>query len=260
MKTFNTVLKKLIPILALSLSSQAYGFEDKIDNFTVGIEYSNYNYKETVNGKTFMNLKGPLYGVNLSYLYNEDDYFVDINGRLLFGKTKYTGGRPDPATFIYSPCNFKGVGNKIFESQISPGIKADIFNLYVGVGYRIKTDNSQEYGYAHRKSQYLYIPIGVKILSKEYENDYALSIAPYIEYDFLVKGAQSAGLIRLNQNKGYGAKAGVVCKIDQFEITPYFNFWNIKDSNKYIDANSGTWWMEPANKTTEIGIKVSFRF
>lgn len=260
------MLKKLLLVL-LPFSTQVYGasFEDFTENINIGTEYAQYDYREKVSGKKFMSLKGPLYGINWGYSAYNNDHSFDFNARFLVGKTKYDGQLLDINNTSY---NFSNVKNKIFESQILPGIKINVFNLYAGIGYRLKTDmaSASSKFYPPRKSQYLYVPLGVKILPHEHDQEDAyLSLIPYFEYDLLVKGRHTSDLtrieepkIRLKQKKGYGIKSGITCKISQIEVTPYIYYWNIKASEKYESAT--LWAVEPANTTTEIGVKISFVF
>ena len=140
-----------------------------------------------------------------------------------------------------------------------------MFNLYAGLGYRLKQDkSSDEYSYP-RKSQYFYIPIGVKIPTELN----LVTVTPYIEYDVLVKGRQTSDLRKLNiskmnhkQKHGFGIKSGAGFKYDQFEITPYVHYWNIKKSEATIvsSEDKAVMFFEPKNTTSEIGIKVTFVF
>lgn len=253
------MLKKCLFIF-LVFPINAYGAISR-HNFKMGIEYADYTYRETgrarnIISKKIMSLKGPFFGANLSYSYNYDKYFFDIDGRLLVGVTKYNGHLMNG-----TPYRFKNTLNVLFEPRVLPGIKFGGISVYTGLGYRFKGDASVNVHSYPRRSQYLYTPLGVKILSGEcYHNDIYLSVTPYIEYDFFIKGLQTGSGLRLRQNKGYGAKAGITCKIDPFEITPYINYWNISASKSAYSSSNGFYWYEPKNTTTEIGIKLSATF
>jgi len=253
------MLKKLLFIIVFSLFAQvSHALED---NMRVGAEYAYYRYREPSVNPNGPLMRGAMYGINFSYSYDYNDYFLDLEGRFLAGKGKYDGflmnGTPSQSSHMA----------RIFEARILPGVKMNTFDWYTGLGYRFKGDdrgnirqnNIIVLGY-RRKAQYLYIPLGMRVLSYEdVYKDMCLSIRPYLEYDLFIKGVTTSAVnnqtkLHLKQTNGFGTKLGVVFRIDQFEITPYLNYWNIETSK--IDAG----FIEPRNTTTELGLKLAYVF
>jgi len=68
------------------------------------------------------------------------------------------------------------------------------------------------------------------------------------------------GTVRTEQDGGYGLRGSVSFqnkgKATDFIIEPFVRYWDIDDSE--VDAATGGY--EPANKTTELGLELIWRF
>jgi hypothetical protein len=261
MKLFSKNKAFMVALTLTIFPIQCKGLEED-HKFKLGIEAMNYSYKEFVNNEKFMSLNGPLYGVVVEYSYNEPgiDFFVDLNSRFLRGTQKYNGCMVDLNSGNRKPLTIKGVDNILMEGNGHFGYKTDFLQIYSGIGYRQKSDSSIEIGYPDRKSQYSYIPLGIRMIANIDNTN--IFIAPYLEYDFLWKASHSTkylyyGNITVKQRKGFGSKMGIKCKYGKLELTPYFNYWNIKDSDRYVNKSTNFWMYEPKNITKEIGLKIS---
>jgi hypothetical protein len=263
----NNTIKKLIasalilapiPVAADSLENQ---------RFKIGLERMQYHYKETSNGQKLMSTEGPLFGINAEYYRDLDNqYFLNMDARALTGIESYDGHLINLQTGARTPYSTGySTRNHLFEARITPGLKSGGFNFYTGLGYRVKTDapmNSYTYSYP-RKSQYFYVPVGVTMPTEYWD----VSMVPYIEGDVLLQGKQTSDLSNLGksrntQKNGFGVKAGVAIKLDEFEIIPQVNYWHIGDSDiDRVQYQGRTLLMvEPENTTWEIGLKVTYTF
>lgn len=239
----------------------AFG-KDLVPNrcFHLGIEGFRYNYDEP----DVMKLKGYFGGIFGSYQYVFFNYFILPEFRASIGETNYTS---DISGNIYNK-----LLNYLLETRILIG-KPLIFNStvefspYLGFGHRYKYDNScgevtskGKTGYI-RKSHYYYLPVGFRIIK---QISCSWSIAGRIEYDFFLYGKNFSGAktkVWNTQRKGYGLKGEILITLHKkgynVSFIPFFNYWNVRDSDK-VPVRENTFWYEPSNKTSEIGIKMLF--
>ena len=180
-----------------------------------------------------------------------------------------------------------------FETRLLLGQK-----LYAGIGYRELVHHGEgtvtstgHIGY-DRRSQYTYIPIGIRFTLNNTRNrqwDFN------VEYRSLQHGIQTSSLkkntrleadpgayyilpddkdFKNNQTNGYGVHVAIksmkqlphrtIPKDNQFTInalatTIFFNYWNIDDSD-FVQANQFLVLYEPRNYTTEFGIALQLIF
>lgn len=242
----------------------------KGSNFDLMAEISSIKYKEP----GMMEEKGMMYGIVGSYTYH-NDLMLKLEGRFSYGKVDYEGVDLVSGT----PVAANNIGDYLFEFRGLMGydftvLKATTLTPYVGFGYRYLNDNLQKYaGGYERKSNYIYIPIGVEAVTN-LNNGWSWGAA--IEYDFFLWGNQKSycsdllpGLndVENRQNKGYGLRGSInfVKKGDNidFIIEPFIRYWNIKESKHSALTLYGTYvtdvW-EPKNTSTEIGCNLGVRF
>jgi hypothetical protein len=83
----------------------------------------------------------------------------------------------------------------------------------------------------------------------------------------LIKGVQVAKLsdsgggltdVEMDQNSGHGLRLSSMWRVNQWSFGPTLTYWNIKDSE--VASSGGRNWVEPKNKTTELGFKSNFHF
>ena len=158
---------------------------------------------------------------------------------------------------------------------------------YTGIGYRFKSDDSEDVKYIdlrpnirrspkvlgyYRKSNYVYVPLGA---SAEYTLDDTWSVSLKGEYDWIVKAwhySRNRNFINIGSNtfkqpNGYGIKGeasiSYLYNKVKFSVSPYINYWNIRNSkvNK-IRGDDGHSYSasEPYNITWESGIKLGVTF
>ncbi len=249
--------------------------------FSLGLEQAWYHYVEpdvyqmmpyNTYGARWMNLKGNLWGVFASYRFTwQDKLFVQPEVRILYGKHQYNWGQKKK---IVSKTNHK-IPSLLHESRLIMGGNMSFMNKnmslspYTGIGYRFKSDDSEEVRTSrtgenlgfYRKSNYVYVPLGT---SAEYKLDDTWSVFFKGEYDWIIKAWHYSRIpterpTTFKQPNGYGLKGeasiSYLYNKVKFSVSPYLNYWNIRNSK---EKNGGS--MEPYNITWESGIKLGVTF
>ena len=239
------------------------------DSFEIGLEGQYYQYREPL----FAKLEGYGIGLNATYTYNWRDYFLKANVIADFYNLDYSsnGTGSDSGITDYKQ-DYRGLFGYNFrfskQTSVSP---------YLGLGYRMLFDaegltstSTGAVGY-NRRSQYLYVPIGVGVgfhAGKWGFNTFG-------EYDYLIQGWQTSYLrddgtdnnIQNGQSAGFGVRGAIMVTppIDfyNFSFGPYVRYWNIHNSDVQPLYQGGSvvgFGMEPANNTLEYGIAASLKF
>jgi len=250
-------------------------------SFSLGLEQAWYHYAEpdvyqmmpyNRYGARWMNFKGNLWGAYASYRFTwQDKLFVQPELRILYGKHQYNWGQKKK---IVSKTNHK-IPSLLHESRLIVGgnvflmNKNMTFSPYTGIGYRFKSDDSEEVRTSrtgenlgfYRKSNYVYVPLGVSV---DYALDNTWSVSLKGEYDWIIKAWNYSRRLTstprtYSQPNGYGLKGeasvSYLYKKVKFSVSPYLNYWNIRNSK---EKNGGA--MEPYNITWESGIKLGVSF
>jgi hypothetical protein len=140
----------------------AEGLKEHI--FKVGPEISYIRYKEP----NVMEEKGVMYGISASYTYHSKQnlLMLGIEGIFSYGEVDYDG-----ATVIGTPVTVENIPDYMLEFRGLIGtdfpVKASYITFYTGIGYRYLNDDMHEKstGGYERESNYLYSPIGLKIIA-----------------------------------------------------------------------------------------------
>lgn len=227
----------------------------------LGVSLADYKYEEPSLAVT---LKGYKSGLDFSAIGNaSDDWFIRGDARYETGNTDYTGsgtksGNPD---WYYE---LRGTVGRDFDQgtyDLSP---------YLGLGYRYLFNDLRgrsstgAVGY-RRTSQYTYVPVGATHRLKLESN---ARLATTFEYDYLIKGQQTSyltdtaiagyGDVVNKQRTGHGIRGSMYYEKNNWSFGPWFQYWNINQSDT---ASAGlVTGFEPKNKTTEIGLRLGFRF
>jgi hypothetical protein len=216
--------------------------------------------------------KGMMGAIGVSYAYHNDVMFK-IEGRYFYGKVDYENSG-----------NIDGIRDYGFEARLLGGYDFKPTNTLtitpsIGFGYRYYKDDAAgristtgALGYS-REANYYYSPIGVEVV--QVIND-LWSVGTVLEYDYFWGGVQQSNLrdidssainLRNEQHSGYGLRASLVAKRQTgwgyLAIEPFIRYWNIEKSAEQIVAvsgNSALVGFEPANNTTEIGLRVGIGF
>ncbi len=240
----------------------------KKSSFEVGPEIFFHRYKESG-----MKDEGVFYGINIKAYERKwvnrapEKVNEGIKGmfggelEFAYGQVDYDGHLLDEDN---TPYTVDGIDDFLIDARYLIGVdvtpKNILETLYSGIGYRFLQDDSSfdPAGYL-RKSNYLYIPLGLKI-ERGYKN--GLSLGGSVEIDLLVYGQQYSKIdnlrIRNHQDAGVGVRAAVDIvnrgKNSNFKIQPFIKYWNFNDSE---DKHG---YYEPDNKTVQIGIQFVWSF
>lgn len=255
----------LIPFMAAAPAFAAL----EASTVDMGAELSHITYKEP----GLMREDGVMYGIAATYTRFRNPG-IKLDGRLSKGQVDYTGQYDDG-----TPLTVKNIQDTIieFRAMISPVIprEQDIILPWIGLGYRYLFDGlDKTVGGYRRESNYLYLPIAVERMpymtrSKNW------AVGWMAEFDYLLRGRQVSHLsdvdpgyddLENTQEKGWGVRGSLKFyrKWQQdLVIEPYVRYWRIAESNKevitYMNLPVGLGW-EPANSSTEFGVRLSFWF
>lgn len=196
-----------------------------------------------------------------------------VDGTLTTGEVDYVGSYSDG-----TPLTITGITDRMFEARAVLGPTEFIYLSsyylpYIGLGYRYLYDgaNVAPGGY-RRESNYLYIPLGVEGMTAMQSQ---WSIGFTLEYDIFVSGTQYSYLsdadpgyndMQNSQSSGQGYRASlkfIHAGDRDLIIEPFVKYWKIAQSDTTTITYYGTpvgYGYEPANNSTEIGMKVMLKF
>lgn len=266
----------LTPLAALA---QNTGLATKMAN-EIGVTVSGYQYTEP----GIMSIKATKIGFDYSGTYaitsefpnRNDGWFVRGDVRYATGKGDYssstTGSLDDRIDWYYEVRGLVGKDFHFSNYALSP---------YAGLGYRHlfndlrRVSSTSVPGY-RRESNYTTLPLGV---THKMHLAHQARLLTTVEYSHLIRGRQNSkfsdivgsnGIITAQdaenrQSSGYGLRLGVSYQKDQWSVGPFVHYWNIKKSDTVSVTRSvigpvTLHIFEPANKTTEFGVKAVYSF
>lgn len=273
------MISRLILTAAISLTAVPVYAQTKVlpaltpvRDFKAGIELSYINYEEE---SLDVEEKGPFVGVYGSFNFRPDWDFkpisvIHVDGHANYGMVDYSGSGEidDISNYMMEPRVWVGHDLVMNNTRVTP---------YAGVGYRFLYDDgggtqssTGAFGY-DRRSQYLYIPVGVEIATHAVPG-WELGLTG--EYDFFILGRQKSYLSEFagfpdldnKQDEGYGIRGSIdiVKKTDSidFHISPYIRYWNIEQSDTVTATGSffQVTGFEPQNESMEIGLRLGAQF
>jgi len=262
-------------ILFFALQAQAaFASPLQILNQDVSLEISSITYKEQ---PTVITEKGIMYGISYS-LSILDDAQWKVEGKLSTGTVEYDGQYMDG-----TPVSVSGIQDTMFEARALRGFtspNAPFFNgPYWGLGFRYLDDRADKIDGGYRRtSTYYYLPLGFETW-RNFFSESSWATGFLLEFDYLLMGRQVSylggvdpgiGNITNDQHDGYGLRTTVkfrrIYKDHSMNLEPYIRYWNIDKSdvvNKTVEYQGNLYsvqFWEPANTSTEIGIKFSIGF
>jgi hypothetical protein len=234
----------------------------------VGLQLSQITYKEP----GIMKETGFMYGLFLSYDHRKE-IMAKFDGLLTFGQIKYEG-----ATWNGEPLTISGIKDTMIELRAVLG-PAEPFSdtlaviPYIGVGYRYLYDgaNNTPGGY-RRESNYFYLPIGIE---SPFPTGTGWTVGFSLEYDLFLQGKQVSYVsdadpgfndVENKQSSGYGLRGSlrfIKSGRNSIILEPFVKYWNISESSVSLLTLYGSPYMyvvEPANNSTEIGLRCTVRF
>jgi len=227
----------------------------------LGITLSNYEYEEPTIDVT---LEGYKLGLDFSSIGSAGkDWFIRADARFEYGETDYTGSGTQCCNLDWY-YELRGTVGRDFDQgtyNLSP---------YLGLGYRylfndIRGNSSTGAVGYRRTSQYIYVPLGA---THRLKLDSNARLTTTLEYDFLIKGEQKSYLadtgipgltdVVNEQPDGYGLRGSLYYEKNNWSFGPWIQYWNIDRSDT---ASAGiASGFEPENETTEIGLRLGYRF
>jgi hypothetical protein len=258
----------IVAFLVLMGATAASATPSQNEALEAGIQLSQITYKEP----GLMNESGFMYGLFLSYS-NKKELMAKFDGLLAFGQMKYEG-----STQSGEPLTVSGIKDTMMELRAVFGPVEPLSDTlavipYIGFGYRYLYDglNNIPGGY-RRESNYLYLPIGIE---SPFPAKTGWSLGFTLEFDLFLQGKQVSHFsdvdpgyndIENGQTSGYGLRGSVrfiKAGRNDIIIEPFVKYWKIGESGKefltYYGSPMGVAW-EPANNSTEIGVRCTMRF
>ena len=216
------------------------------------------------------------YAIGTEFPNRNNGWYVRGDARYATGKGDYSSGisgsindRPD---WYYEVRGLVGRDFHFSDYTLSP---------YAGLGYRhlfndLRGLSSTGAAGYRRESHYTTLPLGV---THKMNLGSQARLVTTVEYSHLIRGRQeskfsdtvgSNGIIAAQdaenrQRHGYGVRLGVSYQTDQWSVGPFVHYWNIKESDTVSVSRSVVGPVtlrvfEPANKTTEFGVKAAYQF
>jgi hypothetical protein len=257
----SSILKLTTGLVALLCTASVAAEGVSSIQWEVGTEYYQETYREKVNDAPFMQQEANMLGLygQVRIPFNAQ-HAVAISARYAGGQAKYTGafqGQP------YGSLVLNGIDRYTAEVRAMYELSLPWVTPSVGVGYRRLLDRLDQMGPGayKRTSQYWFLIAG--LASTIDLGSSGMQLTPKLTYHHLMRGQQHSDDIGNHQPKGYGAElslalSGKLTTSVGWQVTPYYRYWNIEDSER--TQIPGGWWMEPRNTTKEIGARLSLTF
>jgi len=257
---------------AVSVSAQSNTLATRTGN-EIGLAISSYQYDEAADSQ-----KATQWGIAYAGTRaTRDGWFVRGELNYAYAKTDYssiaTGNKDGNSNWHYEIRALAGKDVSFGNYNLSPYLGLAYRHLFNDLRGRTSTG---AIGY-RRESNYYTLPIGV---NHRINLSNKAQLFTTIEYDFLLRGRQdtklsdligydgftSASDVSNTQRHGYGWRLSSMYQFDNWSIGPYLTRWHMNDSDRTtatavrngVTYQTPLW--EPANSTTEYGVKASYRF
>lgn len=233
---------------------------------SLGLGLSGYRYDET----SVMNLTSRHVALDYSGTHTWESAWPRSNeGWFVRGDLSIAGGKAD----YRSPISGKldNTTNWYLEAKALVGKDVDmgsyIIAPYIGLGSRRLfndlrgTSSTGEKGY-RRISLYKFLPIGLTHRTQLADQS---QLSATVEYLHLLSGQQTVKLsdvsatnadLRLKQRRGHGIQLKLMNQRDRWSWGPTLSYWNIDAS----EPGGTPAYIEPRNKTYELGLKAFYHF
>jgi hypothetical protein len=259
-----------LTVACLVLMGATAAFSAPAREFVVdaGLQLSQITYKEP----GLMKETGFMYGFFLSYIHKKE-LMAKFDGLLTFGQMKYVG-----SDWSGTPLTITGINDTMLELRAVFGPADPLSDTlaivpYIGIGYRYLYDgaNNSPGGY-RRESNYLYLPIGIE---SPFPTKTGWTVGFSLEYDLFLQGKQVSHLsdadpgfndVENTQSSGYGLRGSlrfIKSSRNSIILEPFVKYWKIGESSVSLLTLYGSPYMyvvEPANNSTEIGVRCTVRF
>ncbi len=233
---------------------------------SLGLDLSAYTYDEPA----LMSLKAKQLGVDYAFTYALGGTWPRSNeGWFVRGEWRIASGKADYRSPISG--DIDGTSNGYMEARGLVGRDFDrgsyVLAPFVGLGLRqLRNDlrgstSTGARGY-RRASEYTSLPMGLTHRMKLADQS---QLDTTVEYMHLISGLQTARLsdlsasnpdLSLKQRRGHGLRLKVMNRHDNWSWGPSLTYWNISAS----DPSGTPAYIEPKNKTYELGLKAAYHF
>ena len=232
-------------------SAQTTDLTTRTEN-SYALSLSNYKYDEP----GYMTLKAQKIGLDYSGTYAFGAAWPNPNASWFLGTDlSYSAGSADYQSPISG--NLSNTPNWYLEARALLGkdfqMGSYVLAPYVGLGYR---HLYSDIGY-QRDSYYNTLPIGI---THKIKLDNQAQLISNFEYMHLLKGQQKVKLLTENvslaQKSGYGIRASMLRRQNQWSFGPTLTYWSLDQSE--VGGTNPV--MEPKNQTLELGFKAGYHF
>jgi hypothetical protein len=269
-----TVMKAPLLLLAAIMvagSAHAQGVTSSLSTISessIGLSLIGYKYDEP----NVMTLKARKVGIDYSGTHAFNPQWPrGEQGWFVRGELQYAVGDADYSSPSSGTLN--GTENYYYEIRGQLGrdfqMKGYVLAPYVGLGFRYLfhdlrgTTSTGNSGY-RRENDLQTASVG---FTHRMQLSGGVRLSTTFEYMHILKGVQVAKLsdvgggltdVEMDQNSGHGLRLSSMWRVNQWSFGPTLTYWNIKDSE--VASSGGRNWVEPKNKTTELGFKSNFHF
>lgn len=249
--------------------------------FEIGAEVFDYGYRERDSGETIVFDDGTIGGFRLGYTQRiGSDLFLRARLSAGFGSVDYRA--PDAAGEV----RIRDVDQTIGQLELHLGKDfkigaASTLTAFAGIGARSLRDGSGgreatdgSLGY-DRELNYAYVPLGLEARLPVSKGSAILLGA---QYNWVVGGDSTSRFseidpeipdveLELDRGRGFEASAAFQTKVGSHALSfgPFVRHWKIGRSESLIvtnpdDPGEKIEFTEPKNRTTELGLRLTFAF
>ena len=242
--------------------------------FQVGAELFDYGYRERFEGETIVRDDGEFIGFTAGYVETiGSGLFLRARLSTDFGSVDYRSGDE----------RLKNVSQDIGQLELQIGRDFDLgsgatLTPFAGLAARVLNDHSGGEvtqggleGY-DREISYGYVPIG---LAAGIPVGSSMRLVLSAQYNWVVDGVSKSKLskidpelpdLKLELEGGHGVEASAMLSVpvggNALSFGPFVRHWNLdrSESATFNEDDQVAEFFEPKNRTTEMGLRLSFEF
>ena len=267
---------KFIIVACAALMCSTAGAQTR-GGFEVGVELFDYGYRERLEGETIVTDDGLMAGLSVGY--------VETLGSGWFLRALGSGSAGD-IDYASESGKLEDVEQEISRFQLDIGRdfrsgRSVTLTPFVGLGGRLLEDNGAGtetqlgfFGY-DREIFYAYVSAGI---TAGFSTARGSKLAVSARYDRVFGGDATSKLsgidpelpdLELDLDGGHGLEASVIMTAPvgrrAINFGPFVRHWNIDRSESFVitnpeDPSERIEFFEPKNRTTELGVRLSFSF
>lgn len=255
--------------------------------FEAGVEAFDYSYRERYDGEPVVWDDGKLFGLRLGYVQRlGKGWFLRAQLSSAAGSVDYRADGTMEEEAGGEEVRLNNVAQGVGQLEIHVGrdfmlSKRTSLTPFAGLGTRVLKDDSGgkvseggAFGY-DREIVYHYVPVGLALrtpLGKRaavtFSGQYNWAVSGEVESQFSEIDPETPD-VKVDLNGGSGFELSAIADIpigrDAIRVGPFVRRWNIKQSESFIVANpddptEAFELFEPKNRTTEVGLRLSFAF